>query len=501
MSAPFKYRSTRYFLDGHRVPPGTLGAEKRSVASKAWWGRYLDADGKRCTVQLCADKKKANEMLAHFVEQARLVRNGMASTFADHRDRPLAEHLAEWKATLLAAGHCAKHVAGVTGQAARVLNGCGFKRIGDIDAARVQLWLADLRKARRHVPPLPHGKKLYTRAEAAEALGIVPDSVSESVKRYGLPTVQTDKGRRYPRETIEALRDRLIGNGFSIQTQNFYLGAVKQFSRWLVKNRRTSDNPLIHLQGSNVQLDRRHDRRALSDAELQGLLAATASSTVEWRGLSGRDRSMLYFTAMGTGLRVAELASLIPASFALDETPPVIHVRPGYVKNRREVTQPLPPDLADALREYLADKPAGEPVWPGTWQADAAKALRIDLKAAGIEYVVEGPSGPLYADFHALRHSFIAMLDRAGVSLKQAMQLARHSDPRLTMARYGRARLSDLGAAVETISGLAPKNFGRTSAVHAATVSGRNGSQAGKGTREVEGAKPSEKRGKKRNVS
>src|SRR5262245_8657481 len=71
--------------------------------------------------------------------------------------------------------------------------------------------------------------------------------------------------------------------------------------------------------------------------------------------------------------------------------------------------------------------------------------LRIDLEAAGVPYIVEGPDGPLYADFHSLRDSSIALLDRRGATLKEAMQLARHSDPKLTMAVYGRAQLHDLG--------------------------------------------------------
>src|SRR6185436_10818325 len=33
--------------------------------------------------------------------------------------------------------------------------------------------------------------------------------------------------------------------------------------------------------------------------------------------------------------------------------------------------------------------------------------FRLDLDAAGIPYAVDGPDGLLYADFHALRHSFI----------------------------------------------------------------------------------------------
>ncbi len=80
--------------------------------------------------------------------------------------------------------------------------------------------------------------------------------------------------------------------------------------------------------------------------------------------------------------------------------------------------------------------------------------LRIDLDAAGIPYAVEGPDGLLYADFHALRHSYIALLEKSGATLKEAMQLARHSDPKLTMAVYGRAQLHDLGRAVERLPDL-----------------------------------------------
>ena len=72
--------------------------------------------------------------------------------------------------------------------------------------------------------------------------------------------------------------------------------------------------------------------------------------------------------------------------------------------------------------------------------------LNADLDTAGIPYIVPGPEGPLFADFHSLRHAYVAMLDRAGVSLKQAMQLARHSDPKLTMARYGHYSIHDAGA-------------------------------------------------------
>src|SRR5262249_48224055 len=63
------------------------------------------------------------------------------------------------------------------------------------------------------------------------------------------------------------------------------------------------------------------------------------------------------------------------------------------------------------------------------------------------EPAVQGADGPLHADFHSLRHTAVAVWDRHGLTLKQAMALARHSDPRLAARIYGRARLDELGAA------------------------------------------------------
>ncbi len=115
-----------------------------------------------------------------------------------------------------------------------------------------------------------------------------------------------------------------------------------------------------------------------------------------------------------------------------------------YTKNKKPAEQPVPAEVADLLRGYLEGRPADKPIWPGSWHERAADMLRIDLDAAGIPYITDGPDGPQYADFHCLRHSYVALLDRSGATLKEAMQLARHSDPKLTMKIYGKARRHDL---------------------------------------------------------
>ena len=71
--------------------------------------------------------------------------------------------------------------------------------------------------------------------------------------------------------------------GTSAQTSNHYLRAMKQLTRWLRLEKRNIDDPLVRLEMLNVQVDRRHDRRALSDNEVSKLLAATLNGKAVYR--------------------------------------------------------------------------------------------------------------------------------------------------------------------------------------------------------------------------
>lgn len=227
----------------------------------------------------------------------------------------------------------------------------------------------------------------------------------------------------------------------SLRTLNRYQVAIKSLSRWLVREGRIESDPLQGLTGFNAETDRRHRRRALTADEVR-LLVAAAENGPRFQGVDGPDRATLYRVAAGTGFRASEIASLTPDSFDLDGAPPTITVRAGYSKNRHETVHPIRRDLAKSLRPWVASKQTGAPVFdvPGL-RYRTARMMRFDLEAAELSYVDDDGQ---YADFHALRHSYITDVVRAGASVKEAQTLARHATPDLTFRVYAHARLHDL---------------------------------------------------------
>ena len=76
-----------------------------------------------------------------------------------------------------------------------------------------------------------------------------------------------------------------------------------------------------------------------------------------------------------------------------------------------------------------------------------------------------------YADFHALRKTFITNLSKSGVSPKMAQSLARHFDINLTMNVYTDVALEDQAIAVELLPQLpAPAPIKATSTVQHLTI-------------------------------
>jgi len=154
--------------------------------------------------------------------------------------------------------------------------------------------------------------------------------------------------------------------------------------------------------------------------------------------------------------------------FTLDVSEPVVTLPGTLTKNGKAATLPLPTELAATLRAHLRLKTPDAAVFPMMPDScDTAPMFRDDLAAAraawldakGLtaeqraerersDYLCDKRHNGRVLTFHSCRHTYIANLKRAGVPLTTAMQLARHSDPKLTARRYGTLGLHDLAGAV-----------------------------------------------------
>ena len=269
---------------------------------------------------------------------------------------------------------------------------------------------------------------------------------------------------------IKTLKDE----GKSLKTCNHYLRAIKGFSRWLHRDKRTREDALMTLESFNAATDPKHVRRELSIDEAASLIATTEWRTRPEHNMPGPDRAMIYRLALGTGFRASELRSLTPQSFDLNADPPTVTVQAAHSKRRRNDAQPIRRDLAEAVRVWLQGKPDAERLF-AKLPHDTAKMLRRDLKAARAEWIAEAKTDVdrtarskseflVYentagevADFHSFRHAYISAVVNGGASVKVAQELARHSTPTLTIGRYAHTRLHDLQGALESLPTTSPK--------------------------------------------
>jgi integrase len=432
MASLFKLRITRYIdANGKRVSKSSPNAKAVREKSRKWYGEYTDAKGLTHRQPLSTDRAASQAMLNELVKRSDRLAAGLVDVFDEHAKRPLKEHLSEYDSFMQSKGNSASHASQTIGRIRRLVAGCEFRYLSDIDATKISSWLADQRT---------------------------------KVKR------------------------------FSAQTSNFYLDAFKYFCNWLVTHSRLPRNPVQALRRVTIETDRRHDRRAITDEEFARLIASAETGPVI-EGLRGCDRAMLYLVAAWTGYRRRELSSLTRKSLILDSETPMLCVQAAYSKRRRDDVVPLHGYVVERLKIWLQTVNSTSPDTPlfklktkkGYFRC-TSKMMKRDLERARAAWIKEGTTEAeqeertesdflkyqnedgLFADFHANRHTFISNLSRAGVTLAVAQRLARHSDPRLTSNRYTHLSIADTAAAIRTLA--VPPNIGSAGSLVAVPVAG-----------------------------
>lgn len=228
----------------------------------------------------------------------------------------------------------------------------------------------------------------------------------------------------------------------SARTVNYYGGSAATFLGWCVRTGRLESNPLRFLPHQAEAIDRRRERRALTDAELVRLFAEA-----ELRG-----RALWYGLAYWAGLRRSELARLTWGDF--DLTRGVIVMRKGKAKRADEI--PIHPALRAVLdsnrpraatpgKELLAGP--GARVFP-TLPTNLTR--QRDFERAGIS--LEPDEQGRVVDLHSLRATLATNLARLGVAPQLVQKVMRHADYRTTMRAYTVLRIDDTAAALASLS-------------------------------------------------
>ncbi len=398
------------------VDPDT--GKKTKTASVKWWGRYRDAIGVERRVSLATEKKAAQMKLNEIVEKVEKEKLGMVDSTEAEMKKPILSHLDDYEQHLKTKNNDPRYIQEVVGKVKRCVEHNQWRRVTQIKVTDVENFLLHLRDE----------------------------------------------------------------EGLSIQTSNHYLKSLKAFGNWLVKNQRNKTNVINGIAILNVETDRRHDRRPMSMEEFLLVLhvAETGPPAV---GLKGVDRAMLYLLATWTGFRRGELGSLTLRNFVgLDTETPVVTLNATYSKRRRNDNQVLHPDIAERFKAWLGIRNPGpdEILFPISEKAGGvdrrtSEMMAFDLNFARKVWLSEAKddterqarlasdflryqdSNGRFADFHALRHTFITNLSKAKVSPKVAQALARHSDIRLTLNIYSHAADDERAAGINALPGLPPK--------------------------------------------
>ncbi len=112
---------------------------------RSWYIKYRDADGIEHRVKGFVDKEATRQRAAELERNAARIAVGLVDRYAEHRRRPLSEHLEDFRRFLLGKGDTKEHVRSTVRNVGRVLKECGFSKIGDLSSLRLQEWLRELK--------------------------------------------------------------------------------------------------------------------------------------------------------------------------------------------------------------------------------------------------------------------------------------------------------------------------------------------------------------------
>ncbi|HVC93455.1 MAG TPA: hypothetical protein VND64_07175 [Pirellulales bacterium] len=130
-----------------RTAPLTKAGNRIVVTAATFTAKYRD--GERHVIEVatgCRDETAARSVLTTLERRAELVKSGVMTSgegaVSDHQATPLADHIKEYLDHQKAKG-ASRRVDDVRRQLQRVADDCGFVRLTDLTASKLERWLID----------------------------------------------------------------------------------------------------------------------------------------------------------------------------------------------------------------------------------------------------------------------------------------------------------------------------------------------------------------------
>ena len=271
--------------------------EKRN---KKWYvSYYVGRKVKR--IAAYTDKAASQAKLVRLEKELAKGKEGLTDPYADHRDRPIVDHLADWITELRQTGCSAIYTNQCNARITRLIRECGWELLADMKPESFIVW-----------------------RETAKS------DIAHNIK---------DKSKT-----------KIVTMG--PKTQNHYLVTLRTFGNWCVERKRMESNQIADVPTVEHAGDIRRKRRALTPDQVTAFLAAVPT-----------EYNLLYRLFLTTGLRRDEAATLQWGDLHIDGPTPFLQLRAENTKSKRADALPLRVDIAAELKTARKDSGDAERVF------------------------------------------------------------------------------------------------------------------------------------------
>jgi len=403
---------------------------KPRPTSKTWRVEYRDVNGRPRRVGGFGDKKASQELgrrldrlvaaqaagqsldtdMVRWLEtvpgrlRERLGELGLLEARTVAASKPLADHIDDWHNVLTAKGNTWKHARTVKARAKAVFEGCGANYWSDIQAARAQGFLGELRESGKSIRTC----NFYLQAARQFCRWMVRE---RRAWQNPLAHLQGDNPRKDPKR----VRRAVSADEFRHLLKTTKGGPIRQ-------GLAGTERAMLYRLASETGL-RANELRSLTRGSFD-LDGDEPTVTVAAAYSKHRRDDVLPLRADTTAELKAHLESKLPDARAF-----IVPERTAEI---------LRADLVAARKEWVK----------------AARTCEERQKRRKTDFLrYRDRSGRVF-DFHALRGQFASNLAAGGVHPKVAQELLRHSTIGLTMDIYTHTPRGSLGAALDVLPDL-----------------------------------------------